>query len=123
MKDHYKTLLICLFLMASLSIQAQTEDLKGTWTIDLRPTPDSEGYFQPFVISNIEGNKLEGTFYGSPIENGLINTYWEKLYFAFSTKDQNHSYYHSGYLMEGKLYGVSYCPGREFTAPWTGTRK
>ena len=118
-----KTFLPLILLFLSISIFGQDLDLAGEWVIDLRPTPDAEGYYQPFVITAINENRIEGTFYGSSIENGLINVYWEKLYFAFSTKDQNHSYYHSGYLKEGNLYGISYCPGRQFTAPWTGTRK
>jgi len=116
------SLLLMSILLPAL-VSAQLYDLKGEWTIDLRPTPDSEGYFQEFIVSEVNESKFEGTFYGSPIENGLLNTNWEKPYFAFSTRDQNHSYYHSGYLLEGVLYGISYCPGREFTAPWTGTKK
>ena len=123
MKDHYKSLFIGLFLTVAISIQAQTGDLKGTWTIDLRPTPDSEGYYQDFIVSEITDNTFQGTFYGSSVQNSLINANWDKLYFAFSTKDQDHSYYHSAYLMDDKIYGITYCPGREFTAPWTGTRK
>ena len=117
-----KYCLIIVFLLPFL-VSAQLSELEGTWTIDLRPTPDSEGYYQEFKVTQISEGTFEGSFYGSPVENSLINTNWEKLYFAFSTSDQNHSYYHSGYLLDGKLYGISYCPGREFTAPWTGTKK
>ncbi len=95
----------------------------GTWTIDLRPTPDAEGYFQTFVVTAIEGNTFTGTFYGSPIENGFINPNWDRLYYAFTTHDQNNDYYHSGYLINGTVSGISYCPNRAFTAPWTGTKE
>lgn len=99
------------------------EELIGQWQIDLRPTPDSEAYYQDFVVDALEGNVLKGSFYGSPIEAGLINKSWPNFYFAFTTNDATHAYYHSGYLKEGKLYGTSYCPGRAFIARWTGERK
>lgn len=105
-------------------MNAQKESgLLGSWTIDLRPSPDAEGYYQVFEVNSIDGASFEGTFYGSTLEGGLFNTQWERLYFAFSTSDQSHTYYHSGYLLDGKLHGISYCPGREFTAPWTGVKK
>ena len=100
-----------------------TDPLIGEWTIDLRPTPDAEGYYQPFQVTKIEGNTFSGTFYGSPIENGLINRNWDKLYFAFTTSDASSDYYHSGYLENGSLQGITYCPNRSFTAPWTGVKK
>ena len=95
----------------------------GTWKIDLRPSPESEGYFQSFHIEIINGNAFSGTFYGSEIKNALINRNWPKIYFAFSTSDQNNEYYHTGYLQNNKVYGITYCPGREFTAPWNGIKE
>ena len=97
--------------------------LIGNWNIDLRPTPDAEGYFQPFEVKSIDENTFNGTFYGSDIKNALINKNWPKIYFAFSTSDQSNEYYHSGYIENDKLYGITYCPSRKFTAPWTGTKK
>jgi hypothetical protein len=40
-------------------------DLVGTWTVDLRPTPDSGRYYQPFTIQEADFQTLSGTFYGS----------------------------------------------------------
>lgn len=97
--------------------------LIGEWQIDLRPTPDSEPYYQVFAVEQVSDRTLVGTFYGSPLKDGFINKNWPKLNFAFTTQDATHSYYHSGYLSDGKLYGTTYCPGREFIAPWTGVRK
>ncbi len=99
------------------------KDLIGSWTIDLRPSPDAQGYFQPFAVEKIKGNTFIGTFYGSPVRDAFINKNWDKLYFSFTTSDATHDYYHTGYLFEGKLVGMSYCPGREFTAPWTAEKK
>lgn len=100
-----------------------TNNLVGAWKIDLRPTPDSPEYYQTLNITNIDGKNLEGTFYGSAIKSGFINTAWEKTYFSFTTSDASNDYYHSGYILDGKLYGISYCPNRKLTAPWTGEIK
>ncbi|WP_297764948.1 hypothetical protein [uncultured Muriicola sp.] len=129
MKKQY--VLALLISMCITIISAQEADMAtsspnpliGEWTIDLRPTPESEGYYQKFVVTAIEGNTFTGTFYGSPIENGLINQNWDKLYVAFTTSDASNDYYHSGYLENGSLKGISYCPNRAFTAPWTGVKQ
>ena len=98
------------------------ETLAGIWEIDLRPTPDAPDYFQPFEVVEASERSFQGTFYGSPIEGALINDAWDKLHFAFTTKDRSKPYYHSGYLDGGVLYGMTYCPDRGFTAPWTGKK-
>ena len=95
----------------------------GKWEIDLRPSPDADPYLQQFQVTGVTGNTFQGFFYGSPLEEAKLNRNWDRLYFAFTTRDQNHAYYHSGYLLDGKLYGLSYCPGREFIQPWTGVKK
>jgi hypothetical protein len=105
------------------SAMAPADPMIGEWTIDLRPTPDAEGYYQMFVVTAVEGNTFSGTFYGSPIENGFVNRNWDQLYFAFTTSDASNDYYHSGFLENGTLQGISYCPNRSFTAPWTGVKK
>ncbi|OIQ30849.1 MAG: hypothetical protein BM564_01160 [Bacteroidetes bacterium MedPE-SWsnd-G2] len=124
--------LIILLLSVPFSVLAQNATdnettkvnrLIGNWTIDLRPAPDAEAYFQTFKVTSIDGNTFNGSFYGSEIKNALINNNWPKLYFAFATSDESNDYYHSGYMENGKLYGISYCPNREFTAPWIGTKK
>ena len=95
----------------------------GNWEIDLRPDPKADPYVQEFRVTQLTGNTFQGYFYGSPLENARLNRNWDRLYFAFSTRDQNHAYYHSGYLLDGRLYGISYCPGREFVQPWSGVPK
>ena len=92
----------------------------GNWEIDLRPLPDADPYVQKFQVTAVVGNNFQGYFYGSPVRNGRLNRNWDRLYFAFTTSDQTHDYYHSGYLLNGKLYGISHCPGRELLQPWTG---
>lgn len=99
------------------------DSLEGRWEIDLRQAPDAEPYLQEFSVSRVSGNTFEGFFYGSPLEDARLNRNWDELFFAFTTRDRTYVYYHSGYLRDGELYGVSYCPGREFVQPWTGVRK
>lgn len=100
----------------------QIKQLEGIWTIDLRPAPNADAYLKEFVVVLETMNVFSGEFYGSAIKNGLINSNWEKIYFAFSTRDDSHEYYHSGFLLEDKIYGTTYCPGREFVAPWSGIK-
>lgn len=95
----------------------------GNWEIDLRPAPDADPYLKDFTIKSYEALTLKGIFYDTPFENGRIHTAWGKLYFAFTTADDSGTYYHSGYMENGKLYGTSYSPNREFVMPWTGVRK
>jgi hypothetical protein len=126
---NYLALLLCLvsYLIGNAqetnAINNPKDELKGVWTVDLRPSPDAEAYYQKFTVTAISGNTFKGSFYGSPIDNGLINDNWEKLYFAFITRDASSEYYHSGYIENGVLYGISYCPDRTFTAPWKGTKE
>jgi len=120
-----KYILILAFLCITKATFAQqdTKQLIETWKIDLRPTPQSKPYYQNFVIKSIDGKKFKGTFYGSPIVKGLLNTEWkDKIYFAFSTSDRSHTYYHSGYFKDGKVYGISYCPTRNLVSRWSGER-
>ena len=60
---------------------------EGSWTIDLRPNENADPYLKEFVVELDSNNVFHGIFYGSEFENRLINNNWEKLYFAFSTKD------------------------------------
>ncbi len=109
-------------LAQDIVTKSPSDQLLGEWTIDLRPTPSAEGYYQNFVVKVVDGNTFTGIFYGSEIQNGLLNRNWDRLYFAFTTSDASNDYYHSGYLENGALQGISYCPNRAFTAPWTGVK-
>lgn len=99
------------------------DKVKGTWLLDLRPDPTSEPYFKDFLIAPTKGREFSGEFYGTKFTGGYFNTDWENLYFAFTTGDKENTYYHSGYIIDNKIYGISYCEGRKFTSHWTGTKK
>jgi CubicO group peptidase (beta-lactamase class C family) len=99
------------------------EKIKGTWIIDLRPSPNSEAYLKDFIITPTVSKEFSGEFYGSKFEKGNFNTDWEYIYFAFTTKDRSNVYYHSGYIDGDKIFGISYSPDRKFTSHWTGKKK
>ena len=101
----------------------RTDQIKGIWTIDLRPTPTAQSYLKEFSIKNIDGKSFSGEFYETDFENGQLNSDWGKIYFAFTTKDASNSYFHSGYIEGDKVFGISYSPERKFTLPWTGKKK
>ncbi|MFY0603494.1 MAG: hypothetical protein JXQ93_06060 [Flavobacteriaceae bacterium] len=117
------TISICILFATQTSTQEKITGIEGIWKIDLRPTPESKEYFQLFEIKKIKKNIFEGTFYGSTFKKGLLNTKWDRVYFSFTTSDASNDYYHSGYFLDGKIYGISYCPNRKFTAPWKGVKK
>ncbi len=104
--------------------QAQTEAsdpdaLLGEWTVDLRPTPNAAAYEVEFEVTSIEGRAFTGTFYGSEIEEGRINTDWGPLRFGFVTRDGSGVYYTAGVLKDGKLEGTTHSLGRDFLSYWT----
>lgn len=105
------------------SIDISNKSLVGEWILDLRPSPEAALYEQTLLITEQNDKSIKGQFYGSSIENGMINLNWEKLYFAFKTSDRNNDYFHSGYFIDDELFGITFCPKRNFVMPWTGKRK
>lgn len=124
MKKVFIIAISCFFF--TLSLQSQNEPLTsivGTWIIDLTPSPDATPYLQEMTVTKVEGTNFSGSFYNTRFDNGKTNTVWDKDYFAFKTKDGSSVYFHSGYIEDGELKGLTYCEKRDFTMPWTGTRK
>ncbi|MEO7561191.1 MAG: hypothetical protein ABIT07_01285, partial [Ferruginibacter sp.] len=99
------------------------ETIKGTWTIDLRPTPNSEAYYKDFIIKPTGEKDFSGAFYGSAFNNGKFNTDWDKIYFAFTTADKEKIYSHSGYIDGDKISGITFSADRKFISHWTGQKK
>ena len=128
-----KTLVFFIVVLNLSTILAQSETKKtvehdldgisGTWIIDLRPNPESNPYFKDFVIKYDYDKTFSGVFYDTEFKNGKLNSSWERIYFAFTTKDQSSSYYHSGYIDGETINGITYSPERDFTMPWRGKRK
>lgn len=101
----------------------QLSDLEGTWNIDLRTSPNAPPYIVAMNITSVKNNKIKGTFYGSPIQHGTVNTQWGKVVFAFVTEDGSGAYHTAGELKDGVLTGSTHSIGRGFVSPWTGERK
>jgi hypothetical protein len=97
--------------------------LLGTWTVDLRPTPDAPPYLQAFVVTSVQGKAFTGTFYGAPVSQGRINTDWGTLRIAFVTNDGSGPYNHSAVLDGARLEGLSNSTGRDFLAYWSAVRQ
>ncbi len=104
---------------AGSTARPDPEALVGTWVVDLRPTPDAAPYLQEFVVTSVANGQLEGTFYGSSIEEGRINTDWGLVRFAFVTTDGAGVYHTSGRLDGGRLEGLTHSLGRDFLSYWT----
>jgi len=98
-------------------------NLLGEWILDLRPSPDADPYLQPLIIDKQNGKDFEGSFYGSPIKEAFLNESWDKLYFAFKSSDSSNTYYQSGYIIGDEIFGITYCPNRNFVMPWSGKKK
>jgi len=99
------------------------KNLVGEWLIDLRPSPDADPYLQTLIIEDQDEQSFAGSFYGSSIRETFLNGNWDKLYFAFQSSDNSNTYYQSGYIIGDEIFGVTYCPKRNFVMPWSGKRK
>ncbi len=121
-------LLVCCCLSGCAAIESSpqvldAEILLGTWTVDLRPTPDSDPYYKDFVVTSVEGNVFNGTFYDTPVSQGRINADWGKLRIAFVTVDGSGAYNHSAVLEGGTLEGLSNSTGRDFLSYWIAVKQ
>ncbi len=108
---------------SSYSVSDDPNKLEGTWQVDLRPTPESEPYFKDFEITLAGENSFNGKFYDTEFSGGLLNSDWSKIYFGFTTNDMSGKYFHSGYLSNDTLFGMTYSEGRSFVMPWLAVRK
>ena len=100
------------------------DPLIGKWRVDLTASP-AEGksgrYYTEMEITSVDGNRIVGTFYGSPMEKGRINRSWGSVRFAFITHDGGGgAYNHSGEFVDGRLIrGLSHAVDRDFLSVWT----
>ena len=123
-KSFYASIFVILLGISGFtSAPEQASDLVGAWEIDLRPTPDAPPYIVMMNITSVNGNEVKGTFYGSPIVHGSINTQWGKVVFAFVTEDGSGEYHTAGELKDGVMTGSTHSIGRAFVSPWTAKRK
>ena len=94
--------------------------LVGTWTVDLRPTPDAPAYTQPFRVSAVhDDGTLDALFYGAPVQVARYNADWDVLHVAFVTRDNSTRYLHAARLVDGQLHGTTHAVERGFLSVWT----
>jgi hypothetical protein len=111
--------------VAQTASQADGRNLIGTWTVDLRPTPDAEPYLKKLVITAVSNGRIEGHFYdGSPLQAGRINTTaTPQLLFAFLTDPGEGAYQSSGRQVgPNRLEGMTLSTTRGFLLPWVAVR-
>lgn len=97
--------------------------LVGTWQVDLRPEPSAPPYYQPMEVTQVEGGRFSGSFYGAPFKDGRINADWGPVRIAFVTADATVEYHHSATLVDGRLEGLTHAPGRGFLAVWRAQKR
>lgn len=109
---------------APVSTSTAYDDVTGVWKVDLRPTPDAAPYFEYLKITKVEGNRVFGTFYNSPIQYGNINDDWGTVVVAFITQDAGGNTYNTAFELDGNtLKGTTHSLGRDFLAVWTATKE
>jgi hypothetical protein len=116
-------LFITLAVASGAQAQSGGELLAGTWTVDLRPTPDAPAYTQSFLVVADTSAPFQGSFYGSPVQNVVVNQDWGALRIAFTTSDDSGVYHHVAVLDGTRLEGTTHAVGRGFLAVWTATRE
>lgn len=101
-----------------------TAALIGTWSVDLRPTPDAEPYLIDLVINEIADDSFTGTFYnGSTITSSRVTNNFGVVRFVFVTEDGSGLYHTSGEIFGDTITGMTHSIGRDFVMPWRGERK
>lgn len=125
MKNTAALLISCLLVgcAANGGAAVDSRQLIGKWKVDLRPSPGSPEYVQEFVVPSIDGKSFAGTFYGSTVEQGRVNTDWGAVRIAFVTTDPSGPYNHSAILVGSKLEGLTNSTGRDFLSYWSATRQ
>lgn len=96
--------------------------LVGDWSVALDYDPDQPPSSTRFVVTSAKEGRLQGTFYGTPLESGRVIVRGSELIFAGVTSDASGAYYHSGRLREGELVGQTLSTGRGFVMPWRARR-
>ena len=99
------------------------KDIIGTWAVSLYFAPGKPPSSTQMVITGVDGEKLQGTFYGTTFEVARARTHWHTLVFTLMTRDGSGPYLTSGTLGEdGKITGQTLSVGRDFLMAWDAVR-
>jgi hypothetical protein len=124
------TLFAALSLLALSSALAQetvpaaapTNDVVGSWSVDLRVSAADPAYSQPMHLNVDADGKVTGDFYNSVISSGRYGRNMGCSCVAFVTSDGVGDYQHSACLVDGRMVGQSWAEHRGFVLPWTAVR-
>jgi hypothetical protein len=129
---HSRRVILSVFITALAgAVQAQAPStaaptsLVGSWTVDLRPTPEAAPYLKKLVITAVAGGRLEGHFYdGSRIQAGRQTlSAGLETHFAFFTDPGEGAYQSAGrQVSQDRLAGMTLSTTRGFLALWEATR-
>lgn len=112
-------------VQAQAPSMAAPTSLVGSWTVDLRPTPEAAPYLKKLVITADAGGRLEGHYYdGSPIQAGrhTVSAGLE-THFAFFTDPGEGAYQTAGrQVSRDRLVGMTLSTTRGFLLLWEATR-
>ena len=125
--------MIRIFLTLALALAtagpalAQTSDhgasqLKGDWTLDLRPTNNAPAYNKSMKLEITTTGVVGGDFYDHAVEDGRAFDGKGRACFAFHTSDNTGPYQTSGCRVGDHIEGQSWSEGRHFLLTWTATR-
>lgn len=127
MKNLRSTLLIIGLLLTFTTYgqdSKMTNELIGTWKLDMSPQDTTDNNFAMMRIDTIDGYSFTGTFYrdGVALQNGQLNTQRGIVYGALTSGDNSGSYNSTFYLKDGKLYGTTHAIDRNFLSVWIATK-
>lgn len=101
---------------------SSSSELIGTWDIDFSPENTTDDWGTILTIQKVTETEIKGVFYNSKTREGRVALRGDIVHFAFVTSDAKADYNTSGRFEKGILYGSTHSLGRDFIAPWTGTK-
>jgi hypothetical protein len=102
---------------------SQPSAMLGTWKVSLRYDPEAAPSQTEMRITRVENGTLEGTFYGSPIEDGRYTRQDGVWVIAGRTADGTGAYWHSARLDgSGSFEGQTLSAARSFLMTWEANK-
>jgi hypothetical protein len=98
--------------------------LAGTWAVSLYLAPQAPTRSAAMVITAMNGDAPQGSFYGALIQEGRITRRNGAVVFAGVTADQSGFYSYSGQLSGNCVTeGQTLSEGRDFLIAWSAERQ
>jgi len=97
------------------------QSVAGTWTVEVRSTPDAAPETHTLTLSVRPGDRLAGTFDGSPLRAGRVDGDWDAAHIAFATRGPEGTSMTHGVVRAGRLEATTTAPDHTLTV-WTADR-